>query len=181
MEDITIENIIATSNIADELDLSSLSITIQGSQYDPNEFPGLVLKYNEPRKIAALLFSNGKVVCTGARDKNEITDIIKKIKKEINIEKTNLIEDPKIIIQNIVASIKLKSNLILADVLKLLPSENIEYNPDEFPGVVYRLDEMSIVILIFSSGKIVCAGAKTMEEVTTAFNSIKEALSSLGF
>ena len=180
MENITIENIIATSSIADELDLSRLASAIQGSQYEPSDFPGLVIKFTEPRKIAVILFSNGNIVCTGAKDKNEILDSIQKIKKEIHDEISNFKDSPEITIQNIVASIKLQTNIQLSDVIKILPSENIEYNPEKFPGVVYRLDEMNIVILIFESGKIVCAGAKTLEEVTTAFQNIKKALSSLG-
>jgi transcription initiation factor TFIID TATA-box-binding protein len=179
MDNIKIENIIATCNIAKELDLTQLSEMIQGSQYDPNEFPGLVIKYSEPRKIAALLFSDGKVVCTGAINEDEIKEIIEKIKKEINLETTTQKDNLELSIQNIVASLKLNKNLVLADVLKILPSENIEYNPDEFPGIVYRLNEKSIVVLIFNSGKLVCVGAKTLEEITKAFDSIKEMLTLL--
>lgn len=180
MENITIENIIATSIIANELDLSRLASVIKGSQYDPSEFPGLVIKFTEPRKVAVILFSNGKIVCTGAKDKNEIFDSLQKIKKEINDETSNIKESPDISIQNIVASIKIQTNIKLSDIIKLLPSENIEFNPEKFPGVIYRLDEMSIVLLIFESGKIVCTGAKSLEEVSTAFDNLKKALSSLG-
>ena len=58
--------------------------------------------------------------------------------------------------------------------------ENVEYEPEQFPGLVYRLKDPMVAMLLFGSGKIVCAGAKNLEDISTAIDKISLELSSLG-
>ena len=179
MPDIKIENIVVSTQIAEELDLSRLAENIADSKYKPDEFPGLILHFKEP-KTAVLLFSSGKLICTGARDMDEVKDALQKITGKIKDVGLSIIKKSEMKTQNIVASADLKKELHLASVAESLMSENVEYEPEQFPGLAYRMDELGVVLLIFSSGKLVCTGAKKMEDVSTAIEAITDKLSSIG-
>ena len=89
-------------------------------------------------------------------------------------------KNPEMVIQNIVATSDLEGELNLSEVAMGLGLENVEYEPEQFPGLVYRLKEPKVVMLLFGSGKIVCAGARKTEEVTLAVNRLSKELTSLG-
>jgi transcription initiation factor TFIID TATA-box-binding protein len=81
-EKITIENIVASTSLAEHLDLSRIALALEGSEYEPEQFPGLVYRVEEP-KVVLLLFGSGKVVCTGAKEESEIEQAVIKVKKEL--------------------------------------------------------------------------------------------------
>ena len=87
---------------------------------------------------------------------------------------------PHVEVENIVASADLKKDLQLSSIAKGMLLDSVEYEPEQFPGLVYRMDNIGAVILLFSSGKIVCTGAKKMDDVHRAIDMMKEKLSSLG-
>lgn len=92
----------------------------------------------------------------------------------------DVVEPPPIEVQNIVASVDFGNRLNLNAIAIGLELENIEYEPEQFPGLVYRLDESSVVVLLFGSGKAVVTGAKTTEDVTRATNAVETRLTDLG-
>jgi len=179
MADINIENIVVSTQIAKELDISRLADGIPDSKYNPEEFPGLILHFSEP-KTAALLFSSGKVICTGAKNMDEVKDTMHRITTKVKGFGVSVKKKPEMKTQNIVASSDFKKEFQLASIAENLLSENVEYEPEQFPGLVYRMDELGVVLLLFSSGKLVCTGAKKMEDVTTAIDMMKDKLSSIG-
>ena len=179
MADIIIENIVATTQIAKELDIEHLADAIQDSNYDPEEFSGLVLHFNDP-KTAALIFSSGEIICTGAKNIGEIEDSIIKTIDKIEEAGLSVIDEPDVEIQNIVASLDLKKKLNLVNIVMNPLLENVEYEPEKFPGLIHRIDESSVTLLIFDSGKIVCTGAKKIEGASDAINTIKVKLKSMG-
>ena len=179
MADMNIENIVASTQIADKLDVKQLSESIPDSKYNPEEFPGLVLHFEKP-KTAGLIFSSGKVVCTGAKKKEEVDEAINLIISTIKNVGVKVIEKPDIKMQNIVASADLEKELHLSSIAKSLWLDDVEYEPEQFPGLVYRMDAPGVVLLLFSSGKIVCTGGKNLEDVSEAINTFKDKLSSLG-
>jgi transcription initiation factor TFIID TATA-box-binding protein len=179
MTDINIENIVASTQIADGLDIERLADTILDSKYDPEKFPGLVLHIEKP-KTAVLLFSSGNAICTGAKSLEEVDKAIHEIINKIKNVGLPVSENPEIKTQNIVASSDLKKELQLSSLAKALLAENAEYEPKQFPGLVYRMDNLGVVLLLFSSGKLVCTGAKKLEDVTTAIDTMKDKLSSMG-
>ena len=157
-----IQNIVATTSLGKPVPLTKLARTLSNTEYNPETFPGLVLRIKEP-KSAVLVFSSGNLVCTGTKSipqvRKVINEVIKQLKK-INIKITT---KPKITVQNIVASgtIDLKLNLnFLA-----LEMENTEYEPEQFPGLVYKLLESNSTFLLFSNGKLVCTGTKNKEQL----------------
>jgi transcription initiation factor TFIID TATA-box-binding protein len=179
MIDINVENIVASAQIAEKLDIKSLAEKIPDSKYNPKEFPGLILHFDEP-KTAALIFSSGKIICTGAKSLEQAKEIIIKIIDEMKKQGIDTPDEVEVITQNIVASADFKKDLQLSSIAKGLLLDSVEYEPEQFPGLIYKMDDKGAVILLFSSGKLVCTGAKKTDDVHRAIETMKEKLSSLG-
>ncbi|MEA3457808.1 MAG: TATA-box-binding protein [Candidatus Thermoplasmatota archaeon] len=180
MPEIKVENIVASTSFADKLDLDAIAQSLEEAEYEPEQFPGLVYRLSNP-KTATLLFRSGKANCTGAKN-------IEDVRRTINIIADKLRKmgidayknkDLEIVIQNIVAISDLETELNLNEVAMGLGLENIEYEPEQFPGLVYRIKEPKVAMLIFGSGKIVCAGARKTEDVSVAVDKLSKELSSL--
>ena len=174
-EDITIQNIVATTTIAKTLDLVEISSILPNSEYDIGRFPGLIYHMDNP-KTATLLFSSGKVVCTGAKNIKDAQISIEHIAKELHKNKIKVDTKPKITVQNIVATHDIGTPLNLNSISVSLGLENVEYEPEQFPGLVYRVRDPKVVMLLFSSGKVVCTGAKNIEDIETAVNIVTDEL-----
>lgn len=179
MSKIKIENIVASAFFGIRLDLDSISLGLEGADYNPERFPGLVYRIKEP-KTATLLFSSGKAVCTGAKSLDDLNLAMRKVKENLKDAGFDIKSELEITIQNIVASSDLGQEVNLRDVAMTLGLENVEYEPEQFPGLVYRNEKPKVVLLIFSSGKLVCTGARNPQEVQTAVNMIIKDLKKCG-
>ena len=179
MIEIKIQNIVASTTFAEKLDLDVIAQSLEEAEYEPEQFPGLVYRLSDP-KTATLLFRSGKANCTGAKNVEDVrktTDIIADKLKKLGIE---VYKKPEIIVQNIVATADLGGELNLTETAQGLGLDNVEYEPEQFPGLVYRIKEPRVAMLLFSSGKIVCAGARSTEDVSKAVEKLSEELTSLG-
>jgi len=157
-----IQNIVATTALEKPVPLTKLARTQPNTEYNPETFPGLVLRIKEP-KSAVLVFSSGNLVCTGTKSRVQVRKVINEVIKQLKKVNVNVTITPKITVQNIVASgtINLQLNLnYLA-----LEMENTEYEPEQFPGLVYKLEEPNATFLLFSNGKLVCTGTKNKQEL----------------
>ena len=157
-----IQNIVATASLGKPVPLTKLARTQPNTEYNPQTFPGLVLRIKEP-KSAVLVFSSGNLVCTGTKSVEQVKRVIQAVIKQLRKIKVKITTKPKITVQNIVASgaINLKLNLnFLA-----LEMENTEYEPEQFPGLVYKLIEPNATFLLFSNGKLVCTGTKNRKQL----------------
>ncbi|RLE38651.1 TATA-box-binding protein [Candidatus Woesearchaeota archaeon] len=172
---ITVVNIVVSTSLEHDIPLEKMAATLSNTEYNPEQFPGLVIRIKDP-KTSALIFSSGKVVCTGARNIQAVHDSIKKIIKSLEKIGIKITIKPKITIQNIVAAgmIGMDLNLnVLAMKLK-----NTEYEPEQFPGLVYKLniagkkENYKATFLLFSNGKIVCTGTKSEEQVKEAVDKL---------
>lgn len=179
MTDVMVENIIAYSKISNDLNIEKIAEKLPEFNYNPDKFLGLTLKLEKP-DVAVLILKNGKTVFTGAKKREDIENAFERIMDKIEGIDIKLKKTPIIVIQNIVASIDLKKELNLDLISKGLLSDNIDYNPEQFPGLVYKIDENDASLLIFNNGKIVFTGFLTIEEITDAVEIIKEKLSSVG-
>ncbi len=179
MKSIKIENIVAYAVIADSLNVEDIVEKIPDFQYNPDEFFGATFKLDDPR-TAVLILPNGKAVCTGAKNIEDVKTSIKKITSKINSAGIKVKTNPRIETQNIIASTDVNKELHLSSISKGLLLEHINYEPEHFPGLIYNIEDIGALLLIFSSGKIVCTGAKNMEDATKAIEMMKEKLSSLG-
>ncbi|HDS59895.1 MAG TPA: TATA-box-binding protein [Thermoplasmatales archaeon] len=179
MADITIQNIVASTTIADSLDLDSITRSIPNTSYRPGIFPGLVLRIPQP-KTAFLLFKSGKVVCTGAKNLEDIKKSMKKVCTLLKKVGFKVVDEPEINVQNIVASGDLHGELNLVSTALAVGLENTEYEPEIFPGIVYRMEDLGVVLLLFSSGKIVCTGARKTQQVEQAVDQLRRELEAKG-
>jgi len=179
MTKIRIENVVATTSLCKELDLKSISKSFEGTQYDTERFPGLVYRIKEP-KTTILLFRSGKVVCTGGKNLEEVHTAIDQLVKQIEATGVPVTRTPEIIVQNIVASADLGCVINLNAIALSLSLEKVEYEPEQFPGLVYRLDTPKVVMLLFGSGKMVCTGARKTEDVELAVERITKELRDAG-
>ena len=171
LQTLKIENVVASAKVNDAIDLVALAAQIPGADYDKKRFPGVVIRIENP-KIAALVFGSGKIVLTGAKS---IESLEKGLKYLLNLlKKLNVkIEGkPKCNVQNIVTSADLGSRINLNKIAMGLTLDKIEYEPEQFPGLVYRLDSPKVVVLLFGSGKVIITGGKTSEDAGKAVEKI---------
>jgi len=171
--EIEVVNIVVSTSLEHDIPLEKMAATLPNTEYNPEQFPGLVIRIKEP-KTSALIFSSGKVVCTGARTLEAVDQSIVQIKKSLEKINVKIIIDPVIKVQNIVASGKVGMDLNLNTLAMKL--DNTEYEPEQFPGLVYKLPEKKATFLLFSNGKIVCTGTKSEDEVHAALEKLIENL-----
>lgn len=146
-------------------------MALTGAEYEPEQFPGLIYRLKDP-KAAALLFSSGKVVCTGTKSLEQVKVAIKKVTSQIEKAGIHIKSEPKIEVQNIVATFDLEQKINLSSIAISLGLEKVEYEPEQFPGLVFRMDTPKVVLLLFGSGKVVCTGARKPQDVEDAVNKI---------
>jgi len=176
--DYKIENVVATVvvEITEKIDLNQIARKHADVEYNPERFPGLVMRIEKP-KATILIFSTGKMVVTGMRKASEADRVVEKVLK--NIRKAGIkVSNPEITIQNIVASGDLHTNIDLN--MAAIVMEYAMYEPEVFPGLIYRMQDPKTVFLIFSTGRIVCTGAKRKEIVKEAVGKLNIQVRELG-
>jgi transcription initiation factor TFIID TATA-box-binding protein len=177
-DSLKIENIVASGAIADSIDLDLISKKIEHCELNTKRFPGAVYRIEEP-KIASLIFSSGKVVLTGIRDKKSLDAGLDLIIQSMKNAGVQTYDKPRVAITNIVCSYDIGKYINLNKVVMTLNLENIEYEPEQFPGLVYRIKEPKIVALLFSSGKIILTGGKNLEDVKRGLDFLEQKLESI--
>ncbi|MCX6686402.1 MAG: TATA-box-binding protein [Methanoregula sp.] len=177
-ETLKIENIVASGVIADSIDLVDVSKKIPSCELNTKRFPGAVYRIEKP-KIASLIFSSGKVVLTGIRDKPALDQGLKLIINSLKGAGVKTYKEPKVAITNIVCSYDIGKYINLNKVVITLNLENIEYEPEQFPGLVYRIKDPKIVALLFSSGKIILTGGKNLEDIKKGLDFLEQKLESI--
>ncbi len=163
MAKIRVVNLVVTTDLEHKLCLEKIASTLMYVEYNPEQFPGLVLRIKEP-KTSALLFSSGKIVCTGARSMTDAKEAIHKIIDSLKKVDVKIKIEPILKIQNLVGAGELGFDLNLNVLAMKL--QNTEYEPEQFPGLVYKIkDPFHASFLLFSNGKIVCTGTKSENEM----------------
>ena len=170
---IGIENVVATGTLNEKVDLNSIVRNFVEAEYDPARFPGLVFRLKDP-KTSTLVFTSGKMVCTGAKSEKlaekAIATVVQRLKKGgVKIANKAIVQ-----VQNIVASVNLGGQIRLEEVAKRFPRSM--YEPEQFPGVIVRILKPKVVFLVFASGKLVCTGATKQADVFKAVNDLHTAL-----
>ena len=156
-----------------EFNLEKLAKSLEGARYDPEVFPGIAYKSEDP-PASFLIFASGKMNCVGARSMADAKLAIKKLTKKLKKARIKIKSEPKVEVQNIVASFDFGREFDLERIARTY--ENTEYEPEVFPGLVFRLDDPKVVVLLFVSGKGVCAGAKGMKDIQRAAQKITKIL-----
>ena len=160
MEEITVENIVVSITFKEKIPIEKLLKKYVEMEYEPEQFPGLIFKLNNP-KCSFLIFQSGRIICTGARTMEEVNKAV-----EIIFEKLRGVgmdtKKAEVQIENVVISAQLNGEIDLNRLAYEL--ENCEYEPEQFPGLIYRKEKPKFAFLVFRSGKIVCTGSKNVEE-----------------
>ncbi len=177
-KDIKIQNIVATTNLGQPIPLVKLAETLPNTEYNPEQFPGLVMRIKDP-KTSALIFSSGKVVCTGAKSMAKVREAVVAIIKNIEKIKIKIKINPVCKVQNMVASGSIGIDLNLNSLAINLP--NTEYEPEQFPGLVYKLPDTRATFLLFSNGKIVCTGTRSEKKLHEAVELLIKTLAKKGY
>ncbi len=170
---ISIENVVASATIEQRLDLKDITKKFPDVEWRPELFPGAVFRLRSP-KTATLLFRTGKMICTGSKSEKMARKAVKTVVQKLRKGKIKIKKEATVKIQNIVASINLGGKIHLEQAARTLPRSM--YEPEQFPGLIHRMLDPKTVILIFSSGKLVCTGGKTEKDVYRSVNQLHNLL-----
>ncbi len=173
----TVQNVVASVTMEQTFNLVDIHKIVPTSEYNPKKFPGLVYRVKRP-KSSTLIFSTGKMVCTGTKSEKQAISAVHRVVKDLKGYGIVITSKPEITIQNIVASGDLGKPVDLelaADIL-----DNVMYEPEQFPGLILRMKDPKVVCLVFATGKGVCTGAKSEEIVTIAVNKLYDELDDFG-
>jgi transcription initiation factor TFIID TATA-box-binding protein len=170
---IDIQNVVAAATLNQKVDLNAVVKSFPGVEYRPEQFPGLVFRLKRP-KTATLIFNSGKMVCTGAKSENESRRAVMTVVKELKKSGIIIISKPDLKVVNIVASARLGGKIDLEKAVSTLGKTM--YEPEQFPGLIHRMDEPKVVILLFASGNLVCTGAKKEQDVYDAVHKLHVSL-----
>ena len=177
-----LQNIVSTANLCCKLDLREIALQARNAEYNPKRFAAVIMRIKQP-KTTALIFSSGKMVCTGAKSEEESRKAARKFAKIIKSLGFQ-VEFKEFKVQNIVGSCDIKFKIHLTKLNTALGGLNdraknqkgrkfiCHYEPEAFPGLIYHMTQPEIVLLIFVSGKIVLTGAKQKNEIYEAFDKI---------
>uniref|UniRef100_A0A8B9IX29 TATA-box binding protein like 2 n=1 Tax=Amazona collaria TaxID=241587 RepID=A0A8B9IX29_9PSIT len=150
-----LQNIVSTVNLACKLDLKNIALHARNAEYNPKRFAAVIMRIRDPR-TTALIFSSGKMVCTGAKSEEQSRLAARKYARVVQ----KLGFPAKFLdfkIQNMVGSCDVRFPIRLEG-LVLTHQQFSSYEPELFPGLIYRMVKPRIVLLIFVSGKVVLTG-----------------------
>ena len=181
-----VQNVVVSANIFAKLPLEKLAVILDNSDYTPETFPGLIYKVQDDelsfKKASFLLFSSGRIICAGTKSVKAAKDAVKHVVEDLKNVKIEITKKPKIVVQNMVASGSVGGKLNLNEIVFLF--DNTEYEPEQFPGLVYKLkgeDQLqNITFLLFGTGKIVIAGAKSEKQIKDSVKFLRVQLIDVG-
>ena len=177
-KNLKIENIVASGVIADSIDLEDIAAKNENCELNKKKFPGAVFRMENP-KIAVLVFSSGKIVMTGIRRVGDLDIGLKFLISKLSESGVSTFDKPDVAITNMVCSYDTEKQINLNKIVVALNLENIEYEPEQFPGLVYRLDEPKIVALLFSSGKVILTGGRNLDDVKAGLDKLENKLENI--
>ena len=171
---VIIENVVATAGINQEINIKKIIKKFSNVKYNPEKFPGAILKIKSP-KATILLFRTGNIVCTGTKSEEKAKEALSFFVDKLEESGVDLIHGmSEVKIENIASSCDLKSEIHLENAARMLPRSL--YEPEQFPGIIHRMHYPKTVILLFASGKLVCTGAKVTSDIHLSVNTLRSML-----
>jgi len=172
---VKVVNVVASATLGQRVNLDAVVKSFSTAKFPSERFPGLVFRLKKP-KTATLIFSSGKMICTGGRSENEARRAVETVVGELSKGGIITPKRSRVKVDNIVASANFGRSVDLESVSKL---QSTMYEPDQFPALIYRMDDPKVVFLIFSTGRLVCVGAKSEKEVRRAIGKLIQKLDAL--
>jgi transcription initiation factor TFIID TATA-box-binding protein len=174
---VSIENVVASATIDQKLDLNEITKKFPDTEWNPDQFPGLVFRIKTP-KTATLIFSSGKMVCTGGKSEDMAVKAVRTVVQQLRKGGIKIKKEAIVTVQNIVASANLGGKIHLENAARVMPRSM--YEPEQFPGLIHRMLDPKTVILLFASGKLVCTGARKESDVYRSVNALHNTLEEKG-
>lgn len=177
---ITISNIVGSLSLERRFDLNSLSEDLPKTDYHPERYHSAIFRPDDDSSITIIIPASGRISITGAPSRDDLidsTEIFLESIGELGIKIDKSADD--IYIQNIIANFDFNREFDLATLSIDLGMEQTEYEPEQFPGIIYR-SAQNATILIFNSGKCVITGAKSYSEIFNVLTEIHNEMSDLG-
>ncbi len=174
---VSIENVVASATVEQKIDLNEVTKKFPDTEWNPEQFPGLVFRIKSP-KTATLIFSSGKMVCTGGKSEDMAVNAVRSVVHQLRKNGIKVKNEPIVTVQNIVASVNLGGKIHLEQAARILPRSM--YEPEQFPGLIHRMLDPKTVLLLFASGKLVCTGAKKESDVYRSVHNLHNVLEEKG-
>ena len=178
IDTIQIQNVVGSTAIDQEFDLERVAADLPRADYAPDRFPGITYRTEAPT-ATSLIFRSGKIVTTGAQSEDALHASLDQVVDAVRELGITVSDTPEVTVQNIVSSADLGKPLHLNVIAIGLGLEHIEYEPEQFPGLVYRLADPQVVLLLFGSEKLVITGAQTRDDINQALVAVTERLTEL--
>jgi transcription initiation factor TFIID TATA-box-binding protein len=175
---IAIQNVVGVADLEHELDLPTVAMDLDGANYDPDRFGGLLYRTQNPT-ATVMTFRSGAVTITGATSAGDMRTAFSEYVAALHDLGIPVSDTSAVEVTNIVATADLGERVNLNAVAVGLGLEHTEYEPEQFPGLVYRLDTPAVVLLLFGSGKLVVTGATDRESIETAVEMVAARLTDL--
>lgn len=175
--EMTVQNIVASVDLHCKIPLERVAAGLDNAEFNPESFPGLVLRLTKPKSVN-LLFGTGKMVCTGGNSIDVVEASVVKVKETLADFGVEFRSEPDVKVVNLVTSVKTDLELNLDRLAYRL--EGMEYEPEQFPGMVYRTVKPKAAVLIFSTGNFVVAGVRALEEAREVFGQVLDKLKEVG-
>jgi transcription initiation factor TFIID TATA-box-binding protein len=174
---VSIENVVASATVEQRLDLNEITKKFPDTEWNPDQFPGLVFRIKTP-KTATLIFSSGKMVCTGGKSEDMAVKAVRSVVQQLRKGGIKVKNEAIVTVQNIVASANLGGKIHLEHAARIMPRSM--YEPEQFPGLIHRMLDPKTVILLFASGKLVCTGARKESDVYRSVHNLHNTLEEKG-
>ncbi|KXA98169.1 hypothetical protein AKJ39_02415 [candidate division MSBL1 archaeon SCGC-AAA259J03] len=168
-----VNNVVLTVSYKDvEFDLEELASNLEGARYNPEVFPGVA--YRTPESGPSfLIFASGNMNCVGAKTVEGAERAIENLTDKLQ-DLGYDVGEPETEVQNMVASMDFHKRFGLESIARKF--RNAEYEPEVFPGLVFRMEGTSVAFLLFVEGNTICVGAKSEEEIKEGINRIEETI-----
>jgi transcription initiation factor TFIID TATA-box-binding protein len=178
---ITIVNAVGSGNLGLELDLFELEsdFHLPFTEYDPSNYHGLYLRLVEDGPLITV-YRSGKYIINGCSTFEQLfgtNDRFLTELSELGIVATDA--EAEFSVQNVVCTTQLDDVVDLNTLSIALGLESVEYEPEQFPGLIYRPTDYAAVLLVFANGKIVITGAPDVDVAKNAFEHLQERVRTL--
>lgn len=177
---VSVENVVASGSLGIELDLETVARELsEVVDYDPEKYPGAYFGLDDSAPLITV-YRTGKYIITGADSADEASatrsEFLRLLTDHSILPKA---EDEWYKIQNYVCMEDIGQQLNLSALAIGLGLEFTEYEPEQFPGLIYRPADIDCVLLIFGSGKVIITGATSIESAEEAVTGLLEHIDTL--
>lgn len=173
---VEVVNMVGSGSLGVELDLETLSADIgqPRARYNPDKYPGMYMRFDEDSPLVTL-YRTGKYIITGATSEEELSSLRERLLEFLSgMDVIEAVTDSWFSVQNYVCTEELGQTLNLNALAIGLGLEQTEYEPEQFPGLIYRPEARDGVMLLFATGRIVITGCKSIETAEEMFSDLEQ-------